>query len=211
VADPGTRVEAGRQCLGEPDHDVHRREVAHLHQPPQQFGRAQRKQRGFLQKTEVVEPQDLVEIEVIEVRGHPVVDHLHHFVRGDAVGEHRGDEGTGAGADVDVEVVDRAVDREQVEGTQRADLVDAAGKTAAAEHQGRLRGALATFAAFAPGGGLDVYDLAHKHGLSQRGRAGRAPSAANAATLLDSRVATGNETSCDLPCCAGVAAASGYG
>ena len=54
-----------------------------------------------------------------------------------------GDEGAGAGADVDVEVVDGAVDREQVEGAQGADLVDAAGEAAAAEHQGGLRGLFA--------------------------------------------------------------------
>ena len=41
----------------------------------------------------------------------------------------------GRGADVDVEVVDRAVDRQQVERAQRADLVDAAGEAAAAEHE----------------------------------------------------------------------------
>ena len=54
-----------------------------------------------------------------------------------------GDEGAGAGADVDVEVVDRAVDREQVEGAQGADLIDAAGEAAATEDQGGLRRAFA--------------------------------------------------------------------
>ena len=54
-----------------------------------------------------------------------------------------GDERAGARADVDVELVDGAVDRQQVERAQRADLVDAAGEAAAAEHQRRLRAALA--------------------------------------------------------------------
>ena len=40
--------------------------------------------------------------------------------------------------DVDVELVDGAVDREQVERAQRADLVDAAGEAAAAEDERRL-------------------------------------------------------------------------
>ena len=50
-----------------------------------------------------------------------------------------GDERAGAGADVDVELVDGAVDRQQVERAQGADLVDAAGEAAAAEHERGLR------------------------------------------------------------------------
>ena len=46
-----------------------------------------------------------------------------------------GDEGAGAGADVDVELVDRAVDGEQVERAQGPDLVDAAREPAAAEDE----------------------------------------------------------------------------
>ena len=113
--------------------------------------RAQRQHRRFLQEAEVVGPQHLVEVEVVELRGEALVDHLHHLVGGDAVGEHRGDEGAGAGADVDVEVVDRAVDGEQVEGAQGADLVDPAGEAAAAEDEGGLRGPFAGCAAAAAG------------------------------------------------------------
>ena len=68
-------------------------------------------------------------------RRHLLVDHPHHLLGRDAVGGHRGDERTGARADVDVELVDGAVDRQQVERAQRADLVDAAGEAAAAEHE----------------------------------------------------------------------------
>ena len=131
--------------------------------------RAQRQRRGLREEAEVVGLQHPVEVEVLELGGDPRVEHLHHLVGGDAVGEHPGDEGAGAGADVDVEVVDGAVDREQVERAQGADLVDAAGEAAAAEHQSRLRGLFAA-ARFAAGLGLDVDDFAHEeHGLSQGG------------------------------------------
>ena len=68
-----------------------------------------------------------------------VVDDPHHLLGGDAVGGQRGDERAGARADVDVELVDRAVDRQQVERPQRADLVDAAREAAAAQHERGLR------------------------------------------------------------------------
>ena len=94
---------------------------------------------AFCEEAEVVGLEHPVEVEVLELGGDARVEHLHHLVGGDAVGEHRGDEGAGAGADVDVEVVDGAVDGEQVEGAQGADLVDAAGEAAAAEDQRGLR------------------------------------------------------------------------
>ena len=68
--------------------------------------------------------------------GDLLVDDPHHLLGRHAVGGQRGDERAGARADVDVELVDRPVDREQVEGAKGADLVDAAGHAAAAEHQG---------------------------------------------------------------------------
>ena len=82
--------------------------------------------------------QQRADVDVAEGRRHLPVDDAHHLLGGDAVGRHRGDEGAGAGADVDVELVDGAVDRQQVERPQRADLVDAAGEAAAAEHERRL-------------------------------------------------------------------------
>ena len=125
---------------------------------------SQRQHRRLLHEAEVVGLEHLAEVEVLQLRGMRAVDHLHHFVGGDPVGEHPGDEGAGAGADVDVEVVDRAVDREQVEGAQGADLVDPAGEAAAAEHEGGLRWA---FCGRAPSRlRLDVHNFAHKHGLS---------------------------------------------
>ena len=68
-------------------------------------------------------------------RGVGPVDHLVHFVGGEAIGEERGHDGPCAGADVDVEVVDGAVDQQIVDGTQRADLIDCAGQPAAGEYQ----------------------------------------------------------------------------
>ena len=173
VADAGAGVEAGRQGLGEADADVDRRELADPRQRPQQLQRAQRQRRRLREEAEVVGLQHLVEVEVLELGGDARVEHLHHLVGGDAVGEHPGDEGAGAGADVDVEVVDRAVDGEQVERAQRADLVDAAGEAAAAEDQSRLRGLFAA-ARFAARFGLDVDDFAHQeHGVSQADRPAR--------------------------------------
>jgi len=66
-------------------------------------------------------------------------EHVHHLLRRDAVGQRRGHERAGARADVDVELVDRAVHRQQVKRAQRADLVDAAGEAAAAEDERRAR------------------------------------------------------------------------
>ena len=77
----------------------------------------------------------------------------------------------GARADVDVEVVDRAVDRQQVERAQRADLVDAAGEAAAAEHERGLR-ALRPPRRLAArpvlGLRLELDDLAHRRGSLRR-------------------------------------------
>ncbi len=60
---------------------------------------------------------------------------LHHLLGRDPVGAERRDEGPGRGADVDVEVVDGAVDREQVECAQGADLIDPAREAASAQHE----------------------------------------------------------------------------
>ena len=61
-----------------------------------------------------------------------------------------GHEGAGAGAHVDVELVDRAVDGQQVERPQRADLVDAAGEPAAARARARSGSARAAAAGGLP-------------------------------------------------------------
>ena len=142
---------------------------AHSKQAAGQLQRAQRQRDRLLDEAEVVRLQHLAQIEVVEVRRDPLVDHLHHFVGRDAVGEHAGDEGAGAGADVDVEVVDGAVDGEKVEGAEGADLVDAACHSAAAEHQGGLRRAFAAPAS-ARSRGLDIHNFAHQRGLSQEMR-----------------------------------------
>ena len=79
--------------------------------------------------------QQRADVDVAEGRRRLPVDDAHHLLGSDAVGRHRGHEGARAGADVDVELVDGPVDREQVERPQGADLVDAAGEAAAAEDE----------------------------------------------------------------------------
>ena len=82
-------------------------------------------------------------------------------------------------ADVDVELVDRPVDRQQVERAQRADLVDAAGEAAAAEHERRLGrprapAARARRLPARPLLGLrELDDLAHRCRAYDRPRSGR--------------------------------------
>ena len=93
----------------------------------------------------------------------------HHLLGRDAVGRQRGDQRAGAGADVDVELVDRAVDRQQVERPQRADLVDAAGEAAAAQHE---RGAGLRARTALPGPLLELDDLAHPRRSLLPGSAG---------------------------------------
>ena len=66
---------------------------------------------------------------------HLVVDRAHHLLGRDAVGHQRRDQRAGAGPDVDVELVDRPVGRQQIERPQRPDLVDAAGEAAPAQHE----------------------------------------------------------------------------
>ncbi len=83
--------------------------------------------------------QQLAQVDVAERRRDLLVDDPHHLLGRDAVGRQRGDERARAGADVDVELVDRLVDGQQIERAQRADLVDAAREASAAEDQRGLR------------------------------------------------------------------------
>ena len=108
-------------------------------------------QHAGLRELEHVGPQHRADVDVVERRRNALVDDAHHLLGSDAVGRQRGDERAGAGADVDVELVDGPVDGQQVEGAQGADLVDAAGETAAAEDEGGLRASRgAARAALAP-------------------------------------------------------------
>ena len=68
------------------------------------------------------------------------VEHPHHLRR-DPVRDQAGDEGAGAGAHVDVELVDGAVGGQQVDRAQGADLIHPAREPAAAQDQRRLGGA----------------------------------------------------------------------
>src|SRR5262249_7546179 len=110
----------------------------------------------------VVRAEQVAELDVRERHRHLVVDHAHHLLGRDAVGGQRRDQRAGAGSDVDIELIHGAVDRQQIERPQRTDLVDAAGESAAAEHQRRLGLALAARA------GLDLDDVAHLSTQSKR-------------------------------------------
>ena len=122
----------------------------------------------LLDEAAEVGPQQRAEVDVAKRRGQVAVEHPHHLLGRDPVGDQARDEGAGAGADVDVELVDRPVGRQQVERPQRADLIDAAGEAAAAEDERRLRRACGVRGAGdrlrLRSGGLDIDDLAHRPG-----------------------------------------------
>ena len=93
----------------------------------------------------LVEPQQHLAAQRRQRGRQLVVDRAHHLLGRDAVGHQRGDQRPGAGPDVDVELVDRPVRRQQIERPQGPDLVDAAGESAPAQHErGARRTALAT-------------------------------------------------------------------
>ena len=171
LLDPRAGVEAGRQRVGERDREVDGREraeaAAERARHAEQVQRQLERLGGVLA---VVRPQQHVEVEVAERRRHLVVDDPHHLLGRDPVGRQRGDQRAGAGADVDVELVDAAVDRQQVERAQRADLIDAAGEAAAAQHQ-RGAGLRAARTAL-PGPLLELDDLAHPRRSLLRGVSG---------------------------------------
>src|SRR4029079_18967926 len=103
-------------------------------------------------------------VHVAKRRGQVLVEDPHHLLGRDAVGDGAADERAGAGADVDVEVVDRAVDREQVEGAEGADLVDRTRRPAPAEDERRLRSAAPAAAGLLGAARRVELDyLAHRH------------------------------------------------
>ncbi len=60
---------------------------------------------------------------------------LQHHLRGEAIGEQRGDQCTGTGPDLDIKIVDRAIDEKVLDRAQRADFIDGTGQPAAGEDQ----------------------------------------------------------------------------
>ena len=103
--------------------------------------RVQRQLQRLERELGLVQAQQHLAIQRRKRVRHLVVDRAHHLLGRDAVGHERGDQRAGAGPDVDVELVDRAVGGEQVERPQGTDLVDAAGEPAAAQDQRGARGA----------------------------------------------------------------------
>jgi hypothetical protein len=163
--DPGPGVQAAGERLGEAQDDVHGRDRATLPgDVADHAGERERQHEAAARELAEVGRQQRADVDVAKRRRHLAVDDAHHLLGRDAVGGHGGHEGAGARADVDVELVDGAVDRQQVEGAQGADLVDAAGEAAAAEDERGLRArraALGGAGAAALLAGLEVDDLAH--------------------------------------------------
>ena len=151
------------QRVGERDREVDGRERAEAAaERARDAQQVQRQLERLGRVLAVVRPQQHVEVDVAERRRDLVVDDPHHLLGRDPVGRQRGDQRAGARADVDVELVDALVDRQQVERAQRADLIDPAREAAAAEHErgarlARARGATAG----ASGALLELDDLAH--------------------------------------------------
>ena len=136
---PDAAVHARRQPLAEAEDDVHERELGELRRElARQAGDLERQAQALLGELEVVRAQQRAEVDVAERRRHLLVDDPHHLLGRDAVRAQRGDERAGRGADVDVELVDRAVDAQQVQRAEGADLVDRAREAAAAQDEGGL-------------------------------------------------------------------------
>jgi hypothetical protein len=129
-------VDPARQPLGHPHGHVHHRDLAEVaNQVVERAGDAQGHQRRFPRQAPVVRPQQRLQRRVRDRGRQRLVEDAHHLLGCDAVGNHAGDERPRAGADVDVEVVDRAVHGEEIQRAKRADLVDAAGEPSAAEDE----------------------------------------------------------------------------
>ena len=152
LLDPRSRVDPGRQALGQAGDDIHH---GYLAPPPgeaaREAGKPQRHEEGARGEVRVVGPQQRAEIDVVEGRRDLLVDDPRHLLRGHPGGEEAGDERARARADVDVEVVDRPVDAQEVERAQRADLVDPSREAAAAQDERGPRTAIAPLLLLARG------------------------------------------------------------
>ena len=164
--DPAPGVDARRQAAGQAGDHVDRRELAQVaDQLPRHARHPQREGERLAHEAAVVGLQQRAERDVAQRRRQLAVQHPHHLLGRDPVRHHAGHERARAGAHVDVELVDRAVDGQQVERAQGADLVHAAGEAPAAEHERGLRSPPATSSAPSRprvrSGGLELDDLAH--------------------------------------------------
>ena len=177
ILEPTPGVDAGRQSAGQAGGHVDGRQLAQVaDQFPRHSGYPQREGERLANEAAVVGFQQGAERDVAQRRRQLAVQHPHHLLGGDPVRHHAGHERPRAGSHVDVELVDGAVDRQQVERSQGADLVDAAGEAPAAEDERGLRSTLATFSAPSRprvlSGGLELDDLAHgdPHYAARTGR-----------------------------------------
>ena len=173
VLDALAGVDARRQRVAEREHEVDRRERAERATPPTARPRpaAAAASRAFHRELALVEAQEHLAVQRRERVRDLVVDRPHHLLGRDAVGRERRDQRAGRRPDVDVELVDRPVARQQIQRPQRPDLVDAAGEPAAAQHERGARGA-----APAPGRSVHLNDVAHDRSVwATRDGSGREP------------------------------------
>src|SRR5918992_1991704 len=170
-------VEARGQGLGQPDRQVDPRGSAKV--PEQVAGKphhAQWQKGRTLGELERVGSHESAAIHVVKGRGNLLVDHPHHLFGRDPIGGQGGYEGARARADVHVELIDGAVDRQQVERAQRTNLIDPTGEPAAAQNQRGARAPRPPTArsclrlAVLGGGFLELDDLAHPHAIVSRQR-----------------------------------------
>src|SRR4051794_7862669 len=137
--DAGARVHTARERLGEPERDVHDRGALEMARDvAQDPADLERQVDRAAQVLEDVGAQQGSDVDVAERGRDLLVDDPHHLLGRHAVGSQRGDEGARRGPDVDVELVDGPIDREEVERAQGADLVHGAGEAATAEDERRL-------------------------------------------------------------------------
>ena len=142
VLDALAGVDAGRERVTQRKNEIDGRERGErARDVAGDADRVQRQLQGLQGELGLVQAQQHLAIQRRQNVRHLVVDRAHHLLGRDAVGHERGDQRAGAGPDVDVELVDRAVGGEQVERPQGADLVDAAGESAASQDQRGARGA----------------------------------------------------------------------
>ena len=137
--DPLSRIQPRRQRLSEPEHEVEHRDLPWLGDHLARDSSEVQRQAGALAgELREVQAQKIPEVDVPKRLGILAGGYPHHLLRRDPVGAEGRDERPSGSADVDVEVVDGAVDSEQVECAQRPDLVHPAREAPAAEHQSGL-------------------------------------------------------------------------
>ena len=136
LLDSRSRVDACWQRFCQAGEDVH---DGHLPPAPgeasSQAREPQRHEQGPGGEVHVVRTEQRAEVCLAKRRWNLLVHDARHLLGREAVGEQGRDEGARARSDIDVEVVDGPVHRQQVERPECSDLIDASGEATAAENQ----------------------------------------------------------------------------